>query len=502
MCRARPATPSFRAAMQGADPERSNIGDMNRVCPYCGARSWVGEQFISCCASGEIQLAAFPVPPAAVSAAILTPHVRQHIRAYNMSMCMASVGHKTAGLPDGMFVLGGKTFHRIGSLQPPPGGLHSFAQIYTLDVDEATNRRLGVFGGADAVLQRAVLAGLHSLLLIHNPWVRQFVAAARSSVPRLVWRCSDDISTMQVGAIVAESGARRDIVVQRENGPLMRIHDGHPLYHPLSYPLLFPLGTTGWTEDMHVISVDYARQRRLTLTEWGRYYLMHRDAPTHIQKCEKLAMEFYCDVWAQIESRNANFHRSPEQQAKYRAARVAAVEDQLSHGGGVADVGQPVVRLPSSFVGSARFYQQLYLDAMALPKRFGKPDLFITMTCNPKWPEIQNALPPGAKWHHHPDIVARVFMCKMHELILDLVRNEIFGTVKAYVYRIEWQARGLPHSHMWQSSCRWYNHCAHGRLRTVAALSAVLMPWHYHHHASVIMCIIAIEYIELNDIVQ
>ena len=51
-------------------------------------------------------------------------------------------------------------------------------------------------------------------------------------------------------------------------------------------------------------------------------------------------------------------------------------------------------------------------------------------------------------WHQHPDIVARVFMCKMHELSHDLVRNEIFGTVKAYVYRIEWQARGLPHSHV------------------------------------------------------
>jgi hypothetical protein len=29
-----------------------------------------------------------------------------------------------------------------------------------------------------------------------------------------------------------------------------------------------------------------------------------------------------------------------------------------------------------------------YLDAMALVRRFGKPDIFLTMTCNPKWDEI------------------------------------------------------------------------------------------------------------------
>ena len=433
--------------MRGVDPDTSIIGEMSITCSFCGARSWPNES-ISCCASGEIQLGAYPALPLALAAAILAPHVRRSIRQYNTSLCMASVGHQTAGLPDGMFVLGGKTFHRIGSMQPAAGAPHSFAQIYTLDVEEATQRRLDVFGGADAVIRRDTMTQLHALLLSHNPLIHQFVAAARGDVPQLVWRCADDISTMQVGAIVTEPGSRRDIVIQRSNGPLVFIHDGHPLYHPLSYPLLFPLGTPGWHENMFVYSVDMQRERRVTLAEWGRFYLMHREEPTHWQKCEKLALEFYCDVWAQVEARNCNFHRSAEQQAKYRAARVAAVEDQMSRGVPVGEIGQSVVRLPSSFVGSARYYQQLYLDAMALPKRFGKPDLFITMTCNPHWPEILSSLPAGAKWQHHPDVVARVFMMKMQELLRDIVRLEIFGTVRAYVYRIEWQARGLPHCHM------------------------------------------------------
>jgi hypothetical protein len=91
------------------------------------------------------------------------------------------------------------------------------------------------------------------------------------------------------------------------------------------------------------LSVDCRRVKRVTLTEWGRYYLMHRDEPTHVQRCEKLALEYYCDMWAQQESRVCHFHRSPIQQAKYRAARVAAFEDQLTAGVPAAEIGQPVV---------------------------------------------------------------------------------------------------------------------------------------------------------------
>jgi hypothetical protein len=47
--------------------------------------------------------------------------------------------------------------------------------------------------------------------------------------------------------------------------------------------------------------------------------------------------------------------------------------------------------LPSSFTGGPRQMHKLYQDGMAIVRVFGKPDLFITITCNPKWPEIQNA---------------------------------------------------------------------------------------------------------------
>ncbi len=42
-----------------------------------------------------------------------------------------------------------------------------------------------------------------------------------------------------------------------------------------------------------------------------------------------------------------------------------------------------VMVLPSLFQGGPRCMQQNYQDAMVIVRKFGKPDLFITMTCNP-----------------------------------------------------------------------------------------------------------------------
>jgi hypothetical protein len=70
-----------------------------------------------------------------------------------------------------------------------------------------------------------------------------------------------------------------------------------------------------------------------------------------------------------------------------------------------------------------------YLDAVALPRRFGKPDLFITMTANPHWPEITIALPNGSHWTHHPDLVARVFNMKLSAMLDIIVHKQLFGEV-------------------------------------------------------------------------
>ena len=78
---------------------------------------------------------------------------------------------------------------------------------------------------------------------------------------------------------------------------------------------------------------------------------------------------------------------------------------------------------------------------MAIVCRYGKPDLFITFTCNPKWPEIEDCLFPNQTSSDRPDIVARVFKLKLKSFLNDIYYSQkpIFGKMCAIIYVIEWQ---------------------------------------------------------------
>lgn len=89
-----------------------------------------------------------------------------------------------------------------------------------------------------------------------------------------------------------------------------------------------------------------------------------------------------------------------------------------------------------------------YQDAMAIVREKGKPDLFVTFTCNPKWLEIVEELLPGQQAEDRPDIAARVFKMKLDELIKDIDQRKIFGKVAAQIHVVEFQKRGLPHVHI------------------------------------------------------
>nr|GEW36966.1 hypothetical protein [Tanacetum cinerariifolium] len=92
---------------------------------------------------------------------------------------------------------------------------------------------------------------------------------------------------------------------------------------------------------------------------------------------------------------------------------------------------------------------QSYLDAMAMCKWYGYPDLFITFRCNPKWPEITRYLKrKGLKSEDRSDVTSHVFKMKLDQMINDIKEMHIFGRVKAEVYTIKFQKQGLPYCHL------------------------------------------------------
>ena len=84
----------------------------------------------------------------------------------------------------------------------------------------------------------------------------------------------------------------------------------------------------------------------------------------------------------------------------------AAGEDSIPEG----RIGR--VLLPKSHTGSPRYCNDQFKYGMAVVCQYGKPDFFVTITCNPNWPEIKTAGVHGQTPHDHPDIVDQVFKLK------------------------------------------------------------------------------------------
>ena len=105
------------------------------------------------------------------------------------------------------------------------------------------------------------------------------------------------------------------------------------------------------------------------------------------------------------------------------------------------------VVLSKDFPGSDRDVQSRFMDAMTLVTRYGKPDFFVTMTCNPYWDEIVVELLPGQTPQYRPDVVARVYHAKLLDLHDFLIKKGHLGTVAAWAHVTEFQKRGLPHEH-------------------------------------------------------
>jgi hypothetical protein len=158
-----------------------------------------------------------------------------------------------------------------------------------------------------------------------------------------------------------------------------------------------------------------------------------------------LLQEFCVDAYCQIEQSRINWIN--RNQGILRAESYRGIVDALANGADLDKIGKRVI-LPSTFIGGPRNMNQLYHDAMAIVRSRGKPDLFITVTCNPVWPEILEAIDADQKAEDRPDIVARVFKLKLDAIMNDIVHEKVFGETAGQVYTIEFQKRGLPHAHI------------------------------------------------------
>ncbi|XP_043221667.1 uncharacterized protein LOC122381498 [Amphibalanus amphitrite] len=391
-------------------------------------------------------------------------------------------------------VVQGRLYHRIGPLEAPEDRPPSFAQIYISDPlaedpEAEAAIRLGhvrLPAATSAAVQHRLLdllGQLQAMLRQVNPWVQDFIMAAEvlarevehrqliiSVAARPAGQHARRYNTpeglREVAVLMGDEPGQHDLVLRRRadggTGVLQTIDESHRACDPLHFVLLFPLGTTGWHPAIaQAPQPGRERQRMVTTLQFYAYRLQirpHQDDSLH--RAGRLFQEFVCMAYAKVEAIRLKYISTHQREIRadlYQSVRDAVAADaelgqqeQPEEGreqAGVPVVGRRVV-LPATFIGGPRHMRQRYMDAMAIVRAKGKPTLFITITCNPKWPEIANALLPGQKPEDRPDLVARVFHLKLRRIIGDLTKQAVFGKPSAFMWVIEFQKRGLPHCHL------------------------------------------------------
>ena len=465
-------TTSHRYLARGTDmPTIDDMKRMDKSCRHCCAKFWLCEKtsgkvdspkFNHCCSDGKEVLPIMgdlrQVPELLQlfnGSDNSSRDFRDNIRAYNSLLSFTSCGAKVdASLlveRTGVFTyrIHGEMYHLIGSLLPEEGREPSFLQLYFYDTDNELENRMRSMRNRNHQL----IESLQQILRNANPWINFFKSALESNDNSvgLTLRITADgrdqrtynqPTSSDVAAIIPgeNSGDRRDILIQSKSNQLIRISETHRAYDTFSYVLLFPTGEYGWHKEMRK-----SNGKSLTPMDFYQQHLYFKAEHISIHRGGRLFLQWVVDVWARIEQYRLIYIR--HHQNEIRSEVYQGLLDAINNNTSLENIGRRVI-LPSSFVGSPRYMIQLYQDAMAIVREFGKPDLFLTFTCNPNIPEIQNELLPHQKANDRPDIIVRVFKEKLKRFKEDIVNKSIFGRVIAYVYTIEFQKRGLPHCHL------------------------------------------------------
>ena len=395
---------------------------------------------------------------------------RNHTRAYNAANAFTSLGVQIddrvlPGIGPTSFTIHGQLRHRTGSLREQPGEDPVYAQLYIHDPAEALNFR----AKRNPYLRRDVLSIIQGSLGHNNVFAstyRQVASILDRMSPEIqelpaylhfsaiTDRRTYNLPTAEEIALIlpgdgTEASGMRDVIVRlKGSNALMQINECHPAYLPLHYVLLFPYGELGWEPELKQWNVERGIWSKTRLTQLQFYCYRIFQRPTEystILRGGKLFQEFIVDAWAATEQNRLNYVR--QNQGQLRAELYKGLTDVVVDGFDPDQVGKRFV-LPSSFTGSPRHMFEIFQDFMAITRFNQHPDVFLTMTANPKWPEITEALLPKQDATDRPDLVARVFELKRKALMEEIEKNNVFGKKVAHVFTIEFQKRGLPHMHL------------------------------------------------------
>jgi hypothetical protein len=244
--------------------------------------------------------------------------------------------------------------HRIGSLLPIPGHRPEYAQLYMYDTEHKVSNRLAALSSdRDSTPDPALVASLIEMLNEHIPLVRQF----RMARDRLMSPTAPDVC-------IRLHGSRFSL----------------PAIPELAALLVTDLTTTAHALDVVVEArAGHCKQMHYRVAE-----------PNPVLCSGRLSQQYVVNAFSCVEGDRLSYF--VHNQDSLRMETYQGITDAVGHGAWSGkEVGVKKV-LPASHIGGKRYMNQNFHDCMAICCAYGPPDKFTTMTCNPKWPEIMEAI--------------------------------------------------------------------------------------------------------------
>nr|VDD09902.1 unnamed protein product [Brassica oleracea] len=354
----------------------------------------------------------------------ISRHYQQNIRALNMMFSFTSLGGKidnsvNLGKGPKVFKLHGENCHLIGSMKPKPTESAEFSQLYIHDTQNEVQNRIAALCGSSekSKIREDLVEALMNMLRDFNVHVKTFRSAKdrfndeeeRQELALVLINSrlkdghvynlptSSEVAALVVGDF-QENMDKRDVILEKNSGKLKRICELHPCYLPLQYPLIFPYGEDGF---------------RLV---GSQVLLLSRH----------LLQQFLVDAYTMIESHRLRYIR--KNQSNLRTLKFSKFVAARDAGNSTVSIEGNRTIIPSSFTGGPKYMHKMYLDAMSICKYFGFPDLFITFTCNPKWPELTRDFEKyNLKSEDRPELCCRLFKVKLDNMMDDLTKKKLLG---------------------------------------------------------------------------
>ncbi|KAL8087815.1 hypothetical protein AgCh_037814 [Apium graveolens] len=411
-------TPTSWAAAERALP--SSFGAPTHNCVHCGATLWYEErikrnrhtsnpQFTFCCMEGRVKLPLMKDPPPLLKH-LLGPdsgqqgsNFRRNIRPYNSMFAVASLGvqvDKLINKSRGPYVFraSGQIYHNTSSLLPPTGKKPLFAQLYIYDTDHEISNRINTLKNAEntPAIDENIFQGLTQMLDENSNLTRSYRKARDmfEAQPQTTFH-------LRLPEARTRDGRQYNIPTESEVGGL----------------IVGELTETKFECDVIV------RHRTKGITYIDELH------PSYMSMAYPLIHPYGEDGY------RLGYSKEPMRGIPY-----------FWRDGSCNNIEWMLTWLLSKKGLAPQWGNQLSCHHRIL----GYPDLFITFTCNPKWPEINDMLGLiGQKDdRNRVDIVCRVFEIKLQQLMYYIKKEQPFGEIMACLYTIEFQKRGLPHAHI------------------------------------------------------